>query len=385
MIEHKNDWINQNWVFIILVIGSVILSMAIGFLAGRSFFLSKKDLSLVVEARDLLIENSIYEIPETPALEYGMIRGMLNTLNDPYTYFIEPDVAEVQSDDLTGSYGGIGIRLERDMNSDWRIYPLPDSPAISAGLQDGDLLIRVNDLIVTPDVDQVSIIAQLRGPLEDEVDIVIMRGIQTLSFIIQRQTLTLPSVTYNLVPDAPQIGLVQINRIAASTTSEIEEAINALTQKGAQAFILDLRNNSGGLVETGIEISRLFLRNGEIIHQQFKGEGEKIFQVNETGLFSGSPLVIFVNENTASTAEIIAGALSNNDRAVLIGKPTYGKTTIQLVFTLQDGSSIHITSGRWWIPGIEYPLNPDIFIDEDPSGTIYFKKAIEILQSEISD
>jgi carboxyl-terminal processing protease len=385
MNDHRNAWLDQNWVFVILVVGSVILSMAIGFLAGRFFFPGKDNLGLVLEARSLIIENSIFEIPESSTLEYGMIRGMLNSLNDPYTYFNEPDVAEVQSNDLTGSYGGIGVRLERDMNSDWRIYPLPDSPALSAGLQDGDLLIRVNDLIVTPDVDQVTIIAQLRGPLEDDVDIEVLRGAQTLSFVIQRQTLSLPSVTFNLVPDAPQIGLVQINRIAASTTSEIEEALKALSQKGAQAFILDLRDNSGGLVETGIEISRLFLERGEIIHQQFKGEELKIFSVKEPGLYSASPLVIFVNENTASTAEIIAGALSSNQRAVLIGKPTYGKTTIQLVFTLQDGSSIHVTSGRWWIPGIEYPLIPDVAITDDPMGTAFFEKAIDILSPTIND
>jgi carboxyl-terminal processing protease len=151
-----------------------------------------------------------------------------------------------------------------------------------------------------------------------------------------------------------------------------------LEQKGAQAIILDLRDNTGGLVETGIDIAELFLSEGEIIHRQFKDKEVEIFNVKKPGPITDSRMVILVNGYTASAAEIIAGALSANERALLIGNPTYGKTTIQFIFTLQDGSSIHVTSGRWWIPGINFPLIPDLET-HDTSESVILKLAVDAL------
>ncbi|MFH1446729.1 MAG: S41 family peptidase, partial [Chloroflexota bacterium] len=148
---------------------------------------------------------------------------------------------------------------------------------------------------------------------------------------------------------------------------------------GSEGFILDLRNNGGGLVEAGIDIARLFTDEGLIIHEQFKGEEIKSYTNPEKGIYFNLPLTVLINQNTASAAEIAAGVLQSQKRALLIGTQSYGKNSIQYIFELIDGSSIHVTSGRWWIPDLTFPLQPDILLQDDPNGTLAPLIAIDVL------
>jgi carboxyl-terminal processing protease len=380
MDSEKSRSIRGKLGFIILQIAVVLLAMGVGFFGHRFILQYRGELGLLRQARDILINNTILELPAGPDLEHGMIRGMLAALEDPYTYFVSPAEHELQSNQLTGSYGGIGIRIERDIDGIWRVFPLPDSPALEAGIEDGDILTAVDGLDITPEMTDVAIIAAIRGPEGDPVSIEVAREGVLLTFRIKRQAVPIPSVTWNLVPDYPQIGLVQVQVIASSTAGEIETAFSELNAAGAQAFILDLRNNGGGLVDAGIEIARLFLQEGVILHQQFRDETVTTFEAEEAGPLSGLPLVLLVNGNTASSAEILSGALQVNQRALLVGQPTFGKTTIQYIFDLQDGSSIHITSGEWWIPGQTFPLQPDISVGDDPTGVEALRLAVEALE-----
>lgn len=372
----------RTWVFVVLQVGIVLISIAVGYVIHMFIGKYMGEFGLLRQAQDILLANTILDMPEDSTLEYGMIQGMLTTLNDPYTYFVEPAAHEVETDQLTGSFGGIGCRLERDTDLNWRLYPLPDSPALAAGIMDADILTAVDDLEITTDTDDTTLLAALRGPVGEKVTITIQREGESLTFTIKREDISLPSVTWNLLPDAPTIGMVQVNRIAESTAAEVQEAIEDLTGQGATAFILDLRDNGGGLVDGAVEVVRLFLSEGEIAHQQFRDQEEEVFSVEEAGPYTEIPLVVLVNGNTASSAEILAGALKANQRSSLVGEPTFGKTTIQYVFDLQDSSSIHVTSGHWWIPGLSFPLQPDFLITEDPTGTEIIQTAIEILTAE---
>ncbi len=372
------------WAFISLEIAIVILAVAIGFFAHRYYQEQQGDLHLLKQARNIVVDNTINPIPDETTFEYGMIRGMLGTLNDPYTYFVEPAPHEVQSNELAGSYGGIGARLEQDTSLNWRLYPFLDSPASTAGIQDGDLLHQVDDLVVTAEIDEVTLLAALRGPVGDSVRLVLERDGEMLTFIINRQSIPLPSISYNLLPEDKRIGLIKINRIAETTAEEIEEGILDLQMKGGKAMILDLRDNGGGLVEAGIAISRLFLEKGEILQQQFKDGDVQHFKVEKAGPFSERPLIVLINGNTASAAEIVAGALQYHNRATLIGTPSFGKTTIQYVFDLQDGSSIHVTSGRWWITGVDFPISPDILIATEATQAEFMQTVIEVLRKNLN-
>lgn len=357
----------------------IILSIAIGYFGHQFLARGGGEFGLLRQAQAILLENTILDIPDGPTLEYGMIRGMLAELGDPNTGFVEPATHEILTDELSGRFGGIGVRLERDTQAQWRLYPLPDSPALAAGIRDGDLLLGVDDLPVSPQTDEVTLLAAVRGPEGEKVRISIERNGEQLKFDIQRQSVPLPSVTWHLLPEAPKIGMLRVHRIAETTAEEMRSGIDSLLDQGAEGLIIDLQDNGGGLVEAGVDISRLFLVSGEIIGQSFKGEGVRTYEVEQPGPFTDLPLVLLINHNTASSAEIVAGALKAHQRATLVGTPTHGKTSIQYIFELADGSSVHITSGRWWVRGVDFPLAPDIHVaDNINSGEIYLT-AIEVL------
>ena len=176
--------------------------------------------------------------------------------------------------------------------------------------------------------------------------------------------------------------MLKVNRIAETTAAEMKTGIDILLEGGAEALIIDLRDNGGGLVEAGVEIAELFLGSGEVIQQQFKGEITKIFEVDQPGPYLDLPIVLLINGNTASSAEIVAGALKSHARATLVGTPTHGKTSIQLIFELSDGASVHVTSGHWSIPGLTFPLLPDHAVIDDPDGIEFIRTAVAVLGSQ---
>jgi len=321
----------------------------------------------------IIKDKGIKELPHQTQMEYGMIRGILQEYNDPFTVFVEPVQNELQSNELEGKYGGIGVRLERDPQGSLLLYPYPDSPALKAGLQEGDRLLQVEELLVAVDTPFDAIQAALRGPVGQPVRLVIGRppDYSPVEIAVKRAEVPLPSVTWNLAALDNRVGVIQVNIIAATTPGEIEKAVSDLVQRGAGYFVLDLRNNGGGLLDAGVDTARLFLKQGVVISEQYRGEAVKEFRVDKNGPLSDIPLVVLMNQNTASAAEIVAGALQANQRARLVGTRSYGKDTIQLVYNLKDGSSLHVTAAHWWLPGQEGSLVgrgllPDVEVQEDP-------------------
>jgi carboxyl-terminal processing protease len=305
-------------------------------------------------------------------MEYGAIHGMVGAYGDPYTRFVEPVQAELNNNRLTGSYGGIGAQMGRDSEGFVVIHPFPEGPASEAGIEDGDRLIKADDMEITPDTPMDDVTAAVRGPEGKKVNLVIARppDYVEMEFNVKRAEIPLPSVTFYLDADETRLGVVRVNVIAASTPDEIQEAVADLQQRGATHFTLDLRGNGGGLLIEGVDIARLFLTEGIIIEQQYKGEDIKSYEVKKPGPLKDIPLTVLVDSNTASAAEIISGALQNHNRAPLIGTHTFGKDTVQLVFELKDKSSLHVTSAKWWIPGLEPALGegglqPDIAISTE--------------------
>jgi len=367
------------WVLQVLII---VMAIAIGALCHSLYLRHHGDLELVRQVQIMIQENSIAEVPDHQKLQYGMIRGMLETLNDPYAIFVEPNESELQSDHLQGIFGGIGVQLRKDTQNFWRVYPLPESPAINMGVQDGDILAQVGDLKITSEMDELTIIAAIRGPINKNIRVTVERDGELITYQIRRQSIPIPSVTWYLLPEAPKIGMITVNRIAETSAEEIQSGIKECQQNGANSFILDLRDNGGGLVKTGIEIAKLFLEDGEVIHRLDNRTQVTIDEVDRPGPFSDLPILILINENTASSAEIVAGALSSNQRASLIGTNTYGKTSIQYVFDLQDGASVHLTSSKWWIPGVDFPLSPDITMEKEADNSEWIQTALEILSSQ---
>ncbi len=369
--------------FVFLQVMVVAAAFAAGFYFNRWY--TSGDLSLVSRALQILKDNAYDPLPQPTTLQYAMIRGMLQAMNDPYTTFFEPPQAELQSNQLEGKYGGIGVRLERDSDNYIYLYPIPGSPAEIAGILEGDRLLAVDSTTVTPQSTYDEVQAAIRGPVGQVVKIRLGRppAYDPLEVNVKRAEVALPSVTWNQAAEDSRVGVIQVNVMAETTPDEITKALLDLHQRGSTYFVLDLRNNGGGLVESGVDTARLFLKSGNVMQQQYRDQPVKTFTVEKPGQFSEVPLAVLVNQSTASAAEIAAGALQAQKRALLVGTPTYGKDSIQLVFDLGDGSSLHVTAARWWVPGLlpgirGNGLIPDIrAADDDPETPL--AKAIQIL------
>jgi carboxyl-terminal processing protease len=381
-------------ILIFLFAALQILVISVSFLSGylardlplTSSLLTKGRFPVLSEAMSILKDNGLNPLPEPKQLEYGMIRGMLQAYNEPFTVFVEPPQHELQTNQLQGKFGGIGVRIERDAQNYVYLYPLPNSPSLIAGVQEGDRLLSVEDLQIGQKTTNDDVQAAVRGPVGEKVTIAVGRApdYTPIKFSIARAEVSVPSITWNFSPDEPSVGLVQVQVIADSTPDEVSKAIIDLQSRGATYFILDLRNNGGGLVDAGVDTARLFLKEGTIMQQQYRGQEIRTYKVDQPGPFADLPLVILVNKGTASAAEILAGALQGQKRALLVGTRTYGKDSIQLVFDLSDGSSLHVTAAHWWIPGItikigENGLQPDITVAETAAPQEALQAAIQAI------
>jgi carboxyl-terminal processing protease len=382
-ISFEKKWI---LVLILFQLSVILAAFTGGLLADRWMVSTQEDFPVLREAFEILQNHALFELPPVSKIEYGMIRGMIGTLNDPYTNFIEPPQHELQSQQLAGQYGGIGVQIETSSDGYFLLYPYPDSPAQLAGIIDGDRLVSVDRWEVAPDSTTDEVEAALRGEQGQTVSLVVLRKPRNdlLTFSIRRDRIAIPSVTWYLTDENEQVGLVRVHIIAKTTAGEILEAVQDLQSRGATALILDLRGNSGGLVEAGVDIARLFLRSGTVIEQQYRDQPVKVYQVERAGVLADIPMVMLVNSGTASAAEIVAGSLQAQNRAYLVGSPTFGKDTIQLVFDLKDKSSLHVTSARWWIPGFaelsKRQIQPDILVPEDELHTsVILHEAVKIL------
>jgi carboxyl-terminal processing protease len=364
--------------FLTLIVVALSLAFLTGFLGRGLLDAQGTSYPLLDQVIGIIRANGLTDLPDNPVLEYGLIQGLIQAYKDPFTTFVEPAQAELQTDQLEGHYGGIGARMERDAAGDLLLYPYPDSPAAGAGIRDGDHLLAVDSLKIDANTALDTIQAAIRGPVGQKVTLTIgaAPAYRPRQVSMARADVALPSVSSNLASTDTQVGVLHINVIAATTPDEIQKAVSSLEQRGATRFILDLRDNGGGLLDAGIDSARLFLKDGVVIQQQYRNKPAETFTVDKPGPLVDLPLVVLVNHNTASAAEIIAGALQVHKRALLVGRPTYGKDTIQLVFDLKDGSSLHVTSARWWVPGLPgslegHGLQPDVLLpqgqDDDAS------------------
>jgi carboxyl-terminal processing protease len=378
----------KKWIFVLILfqVSVILAALTGGMLADRYFRTSQEGFPILVEAYSILRNHALFELPDDIEIEYAMIRGMVNAVDDPYTNFIEPPQHELQSQQLAGEYGGIGARLEVNLEGYYLLYPYPESPAEKVGIMEGDRLVSVDGIEVGIDRSIDDIESALRGPEGQRVVIVVARQGQEdqLTFRVRREKISIPSVTWNIVEEDKRIGLVQVNLIAKSTPEEILSGVEDLQSRGAGSIILDLRNNTGGLVDAGVDIARLFLESGTVIEEKYRDKPVKQYAVERMGTLADLPVVILVNGGTASAAEIVAGSLQAQGRAVLIGTPTYGKNTIQLVFDLKDKSSLHVTAARWWIPGKEAAdvssIQPDVMMPEnDIHSAAILHEAVKIL------
>lgn len=333
---------------------------------------------LLLDEVNRLVESNFYkELPPTTTREYAAIRGYLGALEDPYSFFSDPPVAQSESDSLAGRYGGIGVDVKRNEAGLIELYPYPQSPALTAGVLDGDILTAVNEQTLNP-TERIDVIQQmLRGEVTDDgngVTITVQRPDMTNQRTLQIPfaEIQIPSVIWRVIAGEPNFGYIQITSFTARTPDELSEAIDGLSEQGIAALVLDLRDNSGGLLQESIQIADAFLDEGIIVIEKSRNSGERNEIATVGDIANGLPIAIIVNNRTASASEVVAGALQQNNRAIVVGQRTRGKGSVQFIFGLSDGSSIRITAAIWLTPdgtpldGIG--LSPNIEMIPDENG-----------------
>ena len=329
------------------------------------------DFAMLDEVQALLDRFYVREQPAYRQREYGAIRGMLGTLNDPYTFFVEPSTAASESDVLAGTYGGVGVQVVRGGPGELILYPFADGPAAAAGIQADDRLVAINQQQLDPAISLDVVDQLLRGEVRSGsgVTITVERDGEELEFFVEFAVINVPSVVWRMLGDG--IAYLQIMRFSARTPDELSAAAGALLAAGAQGLVLDLRDNAGGLLQESIQAADVFVDDGVLVYE-VSPSGEHSFNSTTGGLLADLPLRVLVNGRTASGAEIVAGAIRDSGRALLVGEPTYGKGTVQQILPLSDTSSLHVTSSEWFTPARQpldqVGLTPDVPVTPDPSG-----------------
>ena len=295
---------------------------------------------------------------------YGdAVRGMLRELDDPYTVFLSGDRLARLNENTSGRYAGLGVQI--DVRDGWItvVSPLPDSPAERAGIQTGDRIVEVDGRSTegwTNDEAQ----HELRGPRGTRVSIMVERpGLEArLPFRLTRADIQVHAVRRtDLLPG--QVGYLDIDVFSEQTAAELEKEIENMRKRGLRALILDLRRNPGGLLEQGVAVSDLFLNRGQdIVSMRGRAYGAtRDFEDERQQRWPDLPLVVLVDEGSASASEIVAGALQDHDRAVILGETTFGKGSAQSVFAMPDGGALKLTTARWFTPvgrSIQKPRSP---------------------------
>lgn len=350
------------------------------------------EMNLYNEAWDIIKQDFLGELPPDITRTYGAIRGSVETLEDPYTYFVEPEPAVREQEQLQGHFGGIGAFLEQQEDGRIRLRPMIDRPADMAGVLEGDILIAVDGetLPVPADLDATTDL--IRGPVGTVVRLTVLRGEETLDFEIERQQIELPSVSWRVLEEAPETGYIRIERFSALTEKELAQALDELQASDAASnLILDLRGDPGGLLDSAIAVSSFFLDGGPVLLERHSDGSEKTYSASPGGPALDANLFVLVDGGTASAAEIVAGALQDRGRATLIGTTTYGKGSIQRIHRLSDDSALHVTFARWFTPDGHkidgQGLSPDITInpdDQEEGKDLFLEAALEQIRNRIN-
>lgn len=340
-----------------------------------------------------IIKNEFYgKIPGTQSLTHGAIRGMLQGLGDPNTVLVEPEPAQSEQSNLKGETGDVGLNLDVRNRALVVVSAFPNSPADKAGLRTGDVIIKFDGKEVSPDITVQEAAARLRGPIGTKIALTFHRigESKTTDVEMTREKYALPTVESKMLPNTT-IGYIKISLESAETANEFARGLDNLKGQKATGLIIDLRNNPGGLFpDPVLDISGQLLKNNDVVlYEKYRDGSEKAYNAGSRRGAVDLPLVVLINNGTASAAEILAGALKDYKRAPLIGEPTYGKGSVQSIRRLSDGSALHITIATWYTPKhsqIEGTgLQPDIAIpltDEDIQRSIdpQLNRAIEYLQ-----
>jgi len=346
------------------------------------------------EAMDVLYRDYFGELPAAEDATYAAIRGVLGRLNDPNTAFMTPDEANYFRTNLQGSFEGIGARVDWDMtfNTVRIVEPFENQPAWKAGIKRDDLVTHVdNESIVGTDL--TSAVEKIRGPKGSTVVLTIVRlgEEQPFDVAVVRDRIEIPTIESDVV--GGDIAYIRLNTFNENAGKLVRDAVRAALERKPSALIFDLRGNPGGLLKQAVEVASVFLpKDDTVLIERFADGREEIYKTEGEPITVDLPLIVLVNEGSASASEIVAGAIQAQQRGQIVGATTFGKGSVQLPQTLSDGSILRVTIARWFTPDDRTidgeGLAPDVIVeltDEDRQSQRdpQLDEAIELLGGEV--
>ena len=353
---------NFNLFFIIFL--SLFFSN-LSFSANEESIYDKID--LFSEVLDKVNNEYVEEIDHSEAMD-AAINGVLQSL-DPYSAYMSPEVFKEMQTETSGEFGGLGIEVGMEFGVVKVISPIDNTPAEEAGVKAGDYIVKINDIQVQGKT-LTEAVELMRGPVGSTIKITVRRrGVKkAIIFNITREIIKIESVKSKIIEDT--VGYIRLTSFNENSADQIKEKIKELRQnKKIEKYILDLRNNHGGLLSQAIKISDFFLNNGEIVSTKSrkKKENRKWF-AHKGDIIDGETLIVLINYGSASAAEIVAGALKDHKRAILIGEKSFGKGSVQSVIPLNNKGAIRLTISKYYLPSgksiSEVGITPDIEIAE---------------------
>ena len=325
-------------------------------------------IDLFGEVLNKINKEYVEEIDQSEAMD-AAINGVLQSL-DPYSAYMSPESFENMQTETSGEFGGLGIEVSMEAGVVKVISPLDDSPAYEAGVKAGDYIVKINNIQVQGKTlnEAVEI---MRGPVGSDIEITVRRkGVKkALVFNITRKIIKVRSVKSKIIDN--NIGYIRLTAFNENSSNQIKKKINEFNKnENIEKFILDLRNNPGGLLSQAIKITDFFLSSGEIVSTKSRQENENRKWFAQAGdILNGETLVVLINNGSASASEIVAGALKDHKRAILVGENSYGKGSVQSIIPLRNKGAIRLTISKYYLPSgesiSEVGVSPDIVVAED--------------------
>ena len=325
-------------------------------------------IDLFGEVLNKINKEYVEEIDQSEAMD-AAINGVLQSL-DPYSAYMSPESFENMQTETSGEFGGLGIEVSMEAGVVKVISPLDDSPAYEAGVKAGDYIVKINNIQVQGKTlnEAVEI---MRGPVGSDIEITVRRkGVKkALVFNITRKIIKVRSVKSKIIDN--NIGYIRLTAFNENSSNQIKKKINEFNKnENIEKFILDLRNNPGGLLSQAIKITDFFLSSGEIVSTKSRQENENRKWFAQAGdILNGETLVVLINNGSASASEIVAGALKDHKRAILVGENSYGKGSVQSIIPLRNKGAIRLTISKYYLPSgesiSEVGVSPDIIVAED--------------------
>jgi carboxyl-terminal processing protease len=334
---------------------------------------------------------------------YAALRRALARLDDPYTRFLDPEAFAALNEQTSGELSGVGLRLERDEQQQTIsvVAPIPNSPASREGIEGGDRILAIDgDSTASMGIDEAS--QRIRGAIGTPVTLRILRNQRQFNVTLVRSRIELPAVHHSLsLEGETRVGYIRLSEFSSHAHEQMYRAIEDLKEQGVDAFVLDLRGNPGGLLNVSIQIARMWLNEGAIVSTVDRHGNVEAVEATRTAL-TDLPLAVLVDHNSASASEIVAGALQDNERATIIGTPTFGKALVQSVNSLSDGSGLAVTVARYFTPNgtdisengifpdsrVEMTGNEQLLLSRDGNlrGTLsdpVYSRAVDVFQEQI--